>query len=174
MKTELLQKIEELFWENAFAELSMDDVGKNLWIKKSSIYYHFPSKDQMFYETLEYSSIKYLKFLDEALILADMKDIVKSLIDFPFKSKNLFAVVLQKGYCKNEHVKDFIINANLEISKKFTESLWIRFSMNKERIILFRSIIDDLWKKNCTIWCGNSGDFESVANEIVKLFSCKQ
>lgn len=123
MKTELLEKIEALFWENAFAELSMDDIGKNLGIKKSSLYYHFPSKDQMFLETIGYSFEKYLSFLDETLVSGDLKEIVVSLINFPLKKKNLFAVVLQKGYCKNELVRGFILKSNLEITTKFKDTI---------------------------------------------------
>jgi hypothetical protein len=50
----------------------------------------------MFIETLEYSYVKYEKFLSEILSQDNLKDIIISLIDFPLKSKNLFAVVLQK------------------------------------------------------------------------------
>jgi AcrR family transcriptional regulator len=96
MKTDILSKIEELFWENAFAELSMDEVGKCLGIKKSSLYYHFPSKDQMFIEALEYSYEKYRKSLEDIFLKEDLKEIIIALINFPLKSKNLFAVVLQK------------------------------------------------------------------------------
>jgi hypothetical protein len=80
-------------------------------------------------------------------------------------------VVLQKWYCKNDKVKDYISEANKDITKKFQHALWEKLFMNNARIILFRSIIDDLWKKNCTLWCGNSADFDSVVNEMVKLFS---
>jgi hypothetical protein len=78
---------------------------------------------------------------------------------------------LQKWYCKNDKVKDYIFKVNIDITKMFQDTLWERLSMNPEKIILFRSIIDDLWKKNCTMWCGNSVNFEWVVNEMVKIFS---
>lgn len=65
MKTPLLDKIEILFFENAFAEVSMDDVAKNLDMKKASLYYHFPSKESMFIDVLDSSFKKYKKYIHE-------------------------------------------------------------------------------------------------------------
>ena len=67
MKTQILEKIEMLFWENAFAEVSMDDIAKKLEMKKASIYYHFSSKEQMFVEVLEFSFGKYKDFMENIL-----------------------------------------------------------------------------------------------------------
>ena len=72
MKTEILEKIEILFSENAFAEVSMDDVAKKLDMKKASLYYHFSSKEQMFIEVLEYSFGKYQTYLEELLAHSEL------------------------------------------------------------------------------------------------------
>lgn len=55
----MFDTIESLFFDTAFSDLSMDEIAKALDIKKASLYYHFPSKEQMFLETLAHSYEKY-------------------------------------------------------------------------------------------------------------------
>jgi AcrR family transcriptional regulator len=76
MKTPLLEKIETLFWQNSFAEVSMDEVAKRLDMKKASLYYHFASKEVMFIEVLEYSFLKYKTYLEELLQTAPIDKIL--------------------------------------------------------------------------------------------------
>ncbi|MDP2396133.1 MAG: helix-turn-helix domain-containing protein [bacterium] len=73
MKTKLLEKIETLFWENSFADVTMDEIARELGMKKASVYYHFPSKEEMFIEVLEYSFNRYKLFI-EALISGNNLD----------------------------------------------------------------------------------------------------
>jgi AcrR family transcriptional regulator len=67
MNTDILSKIEELFFAQAFSDLSMEDIAKGLNMKKASLYYHFASKDEMFARVLEYSFNRY--FADIGKIL---------------------------------------------------------------------------------------------------------
>jgi len=60
MNTEILLHIEELFYSTAFSDLSMEEIAKGLNMKKASLYYHFPSKEEMFLRVLEYSYGKYI------------------------------------------------------------------------------------------------------------------
>ena len=76
MKTEILEKIETLFWENSFVEVSMDEVAKKLDMKKASIYYHFPSKEKMFLEVMEFSFLKYKAYLEEILNNSEINEIL--------------------------------------------------------------------------------------------------
>jgi len=76
MKIEILEKIEDLFFENAFAEVSMDDIAKNLNMKKASLYYHFPSKESMFIDVLEHSFKKYKKYINELFESDNLDDII--------------------------------------------------------------------------------------------------
>lgn len=122
MKSDILEKIETLFWEHAFAEVSMDDIARKLEMKKASLYYHFPSKEQMFQEVLEFSFGKYREFLmaifselppaplhegdkentslveggAEVRSGGSLDEMLTRLILFPLESQNLFAIVSQK------------------------------------------------------------------------------
>lgn len=96
MKTDILEKIETLFWEHAFAEVSMDEIAKTLEMKKASLYYHFPSKEEMFREVLEFSFGKYRAYLETLLGTGDIDTILSGIASYPLESRNLFAIVSQK------------------------------------------------------------------------------
>src|SRR5574343_472463 len=51
-KSEILRKIEDLFYAKSFSDLSMDEIALALEMKKASLYYHYPSKEAMFTEIL--------------------------------------------------------------------------------------------------------------------------
>lgn len=175
MKNQILEKTEILFWENSFSDLSMDEIAKNIGIKKASLYHYFTSKDVMFLEILEFSFQKYNNFLDE-LLSSDIQDknsnfkekIIK-LIKFPYEQKNLFSIVLQKWYCKLDKMREFVIEKNLIINQKFENYFLPKFNLNKNRLLILRSIIDDLWKKYCLINCTNSDDIRDIVEEIEKI-----
>lgn len=77
-------------------------------MKKASLYHHFPSKEAIFLETLEYSYAKYEVFLNEVWKLEDLSEMLKRLINFAYSEKNLYGVVLQRGYCRIDAVRGFI------------------------------------------------------------------
>lgn len=174
MKNQILEKTEVLFWENSFSDLSMDEIAKNIGIKKASLYHYFTSKDEMFLEILNFSFQKYSNFLDELLDSSFQEknsnfiEIIIKLIKFPYEQKNLFSIVLQKWYCKLDKIREFVIEKNLVINEKFENYFLPKFNINKNRLILLRSIIDDLWKKYCLINCTNSDDIRDIAEEIEK------
>ena len=66
-KFEIFRKIEDLFYEKSFSDLSMDEIATALSMKKASLYYHFPSKESMFTEVLEDSFRRYREAFLEAL-----------------------------------------------------------------------------------------------------------
>lgn len=171
MNTNILQKTEELFWNNSFSDISMDEVAKNIWLKKASLYHHFNSKDDMFIQVLSYSYEKYIWYLNEIFELSNIKEIIEKLIKLPYENKNLFAIVLQKWYCHDEKIKKIILSKTEQIDKLFEEKLWKKYSINPVRLILLRWIIDDFGKKNCIISCTSSKDMDIILNEIVTIFS---
>ena len=71
----------------------MDEVAKNLGIKKASLYHYFSSKEDMFLKILEYSFGKYRLFLLDVLTSDKLEQIVSDLITFPYMEKNLFSIV---------------------------------------------------------------------------------
>lgn len=170
MKTKILEKIESLFWENSFAEVSMDEIARVLGMKKSSVYYHFPSKEKMFIDVLEFSFNRYKSFLQEILVNQEIDKILVWIISYPLESKNLFAVVSQKWYCKIWIIRDLIYEKNMELFNIFFKYFEEKYSFNQEKTILLQSILNDLSKKYCIFDCKETIDSEKLISEIKKIF----
>lgn len=170
MKSEILDKIETLFFEDAFMDVSMDDVAKKLDMKKASLYYHFASKEQMFIDILNYSFEKYKIYLDKVFIKKDIDLIISWLVSFPIESKNLFAVVSQKWYCKIWLVRDLIVENNKELLNIFHIFFKDKYDFNQEKTIIFYGIINDLSKKYCIFDCKETLDINKLVPEIKKTF----
>lgn len=170
MKKDIREKIEELFWQNSFSDLSMDEVAKNLWLKKASLYHHFKSKDDMFLQVLDFSYLKYKWFLEQIFLLNKLETILENLIKLPFLEKNLFAVVSQKWYCHLDWIRKYIGEKNAEISNIFKEKFWDKNNINDTKMILLRSTIDDLGKKYCIFDCPSSSNFWEIIDEIIKIY----
>ncbi|MDP2090639.1 MAG: TetR/AcrR family transcriptional regulator [Candidatus Gracilibacteria bacterium] len=170
MKTKLLEKIETLFWENSFADVTMDEIARELGMKKASVYYHFPSKEEMFIEVLEYSFNRYKLFIEALISGNNLDEILRGIIKYPLESKNLFAVVSQKGYCKIGIIRDLISIKNRELFNLFFDYLAGKYSFNQEKTILLQSILSDLSKKYCIFDCSENLDIEKLINEIKKIF----
>lgn len=170
MKTKLLEKIELLFWEKPFAEVSMDEIAKELGMKKASVYYHFPSKEQMFLEVLEFSFEKYKNFLEELFKNPKIDEILFQIVKYPVDSKNLFSVVSQKWYCKIGSIMDLVVAKNLELFEIFNNYFKEKYSFNEEKSILLNCILTDLSKKYCIFDCKQTLDINKLIPEIIKIF----
>ena len=143
MLNNLYENIEKLFWWKAFWELSMDEVAKNLGIKKASLYHYFSSKEDMFLKILEYSFGKYRLFLLDVLTSDKLEQIVSDLITFPYMEKNLFSIVGERWYCCNKQTMDLISERNKEIDEIFSD-FWKKYSLSQERLLILRSVVSEL------------------------------
>lgn len=168
-KRELLQTIETLFWEYAFSDLTMDRIAEKLGMKKPSLYYHFSSKEAMFLEVLEYSFESYQSFLENTLQIVDISDMIEKLILFPLQTKNLFAIVSQKGYCQVEEIRHTIEAKYFKLEAKKVQICQERFDWNAARTKLFFALVEGLSKRACLENCEEEKKEEMIA-EIVKLF----
>ena len=54
MKETVLKKSLELFIQNGFKTVTMDDIAKELGISKKTIYQHFSAKDELVKATVDY------------------------------------------------------------------------------------------------------------------------
>ena len=167
-KIELLKKIEPLFFDKTYKEISLQDIADVFGIKKASLYYYFESKDDLFLSLMEYSFSNYLKFLEESLEL-NLIDFVKVFIYYPSESKNFFSVLSQNGYCSN-------INLRFDIQKKQEIAFWFiddklekKYNFSKEKTFIFMSLLEDIWRKKCLFWkC--PVDINLVIKQIELLF----
>lgn len=170
MKTDILEKIETLFWEHAFAEVSMDEIAKTLEMKKASLYYHFPSKEEMFREVLEFSFGKYRTYMEDLLEKGDIDTILSGIVSYPLESKNLFAIVSQKWYCKIDIIRDMIMAKNQELFGLFFAYFHKKYGFNEARAMLLQNLLHDLGKKYCIFDCKETLDSQALIQEIKKIF----
>ena len=168
-KTELLRTIEILFWEQSFSDLSMDAIARKLGMKKPSLYYHFPSKEAMFFAVVETSFETYQSFLVSTLHDEDILDMLSKLILFPYRERNLFAVASQKGYCQIEEIHRFISEKSEEIRTMISGICTERFSWSPIRTFVFLATIDALAKR-CSIEQCENKNLQEVVVEIQALF----
>ncbi len=168
-KKEILDKLEILFFEKTYNEVSMQDVANILEMKKPSLYYHFESKETMFSEVLENSFSKYFKFLQEITDL-ELDIFIKKFLHFPQETKNLFSVINQNWYCENPLFKTYVIEKQKQAFWILEESFFNKYNFSKEKTFILVSLLDDIWRKKCIFWkCPLS--LEKVILEVKVLFN---
>jgi len=176
-KQELLKKIEELFYFKTFKEVSMQDIANELWMKKASLYYYFPSKEDILKEVIEDSFKDFLDFIQDLIDIwwknteneKVLKKLIKDFVIYPESSKNLFSIINQNWYCDNNEIIEIITNKEKiifdNISLKFKEILWF----SNEKTFLFMSVLHDIWRKKCIYWKCNI-DIDLIIDELYNIF----
>lgn len=146
-KQELLRKVESLFFEMNFKEVSMSKIADLLEIKKASLYYYFPSKTEFFKDLILFSEEEFDLFVDEIFEL-DFETFIKSYLEFPFKNKNLFSIV-DESYCDEVEIKELISERKMIFEKKFLKSLDNKFGICDSKWFLLMNLLSSLSKRNC-------------------------
>lgn len=171
-KEEILQKIEPLFYEKSYKEVSLQDVANIFEIKKSSLYYYFASKEDMFFDVLEYSFNKYLNFIKDLISRWNKNNFQELLIEFINywdNEKNVFFRINQSGYSWSDKALDLIQYKQKiifdEIHNAFYEKAWF----SKERTYLFLVLINQTFNNNWVYWKCELNN-EHIPSEIEKIF----
>lgn len=167
-KSEILRKIEDLFYAKSFSDLSMDEIAGALEMKKASLYYHFPSKEAMFTEILTDSFERHREAVLSSLSL-DPEELVRSFIESSSQTRNLFSVASQKGYCKIDSVKEKIASLKTSLSAECAAFLAERFGWSPVKTELFLSLADSLSQKRCGSGCEDPLP-KALVTETVTLF----
>ncbi|HRI36469.1 MAG TPA: TetR/AcrR family transcriptional regulator [bacterium] len=154
-KIEILDRIEPLFFERAFAEVSMDDIASMLEIKKASVYYHFDSKESLFSSLLERSFERYIESLDSALAASGSHPpkLLERLVNLPSESRNLFAVVSQRGYCRVPAMRSRIRLLENTVMERFHTFLAHRYGFEQTRSAALYLLVDAIAKRICLHEC---------------------
>lgn len=166
-KIEILEKLEPLFYEKPFKNVSMQEVADILEIKKASLYYYFPSKNILLEEVINFSFENYLTFIDK-ILSKDLKKFIDEFIKFPKKSKNVFSIINQNWYCEDITLKDNIQEKQKLVFEKISSHLKKNYSFSKEKTFLFLSMLEDLSRKKCIFW-NCPFDLDKLIDEIVKI-----
>jgi len=167
-KQEILSQIEILFYNKTFKEVSLQNIADLLWIKKASLYYYFPSKDDLQEELIEYSFNNYSLFIDE-ILKKDLKTFIEEFIYFPTKSKNLFSIINQKEYCKNKKLVEKLNNKKNIILSKISDNLKAKYNFSEEKSFIFISLLEDIWRKKC-IFGECPINIKKVIDETYEIF----
>lgn len=147
-KIDILSKIENLFYNKSFSDVSMNEIAESLDIKKASLYYYFPSKEKLIKELLDFSYQEYKDFLLE--ILDDsLEKFIKKFIHYPEESKNIFSVIVQNNYSEYAKNTEDIIKRQKEIFEIVHHSLQKKYDMSKERSFLLLCLLEEIWRKRC-------------------------
>lgn len=175
-KQEILEKIEPLFFQKSFKEISMQEIADTLEMKKASLYYHFPSKEALIWEVIEKSFQDYLYFV-KIIIKKSSDDYKKSsiceliqrFISFPEKNKNIFSIISQNGFKENDQINALIETKQQIIFDMIQIYMLEQFEFSKTKTYLFLETLKDFWRK--------TNDFsqyqlksEEVIEEIYDLF----
>jgi AcrR family transcriptional regulator len=65
-KQHLLETAEQLFTENGYQAVSIRDIAQASGVTNAALYYHFPSKEALFDEVLEYHADKLAQRMEQA------------------------------------------------------------------------------------------------------------
>jgi len=99
----ILQAAEEVFAQHGYHDALMDEVGHAARASKGGLYFHFPSKETLFYALMDRLAKKLLREVDEAI--ADQTDPVskvQSALEAALKAlsrqRQLAKILLLQGY----------------------------------------------------------------------------
>lgn len=168
-KNEVLKIIEPIFFDKTFKEVSMQELANTLKIKKSSLYYYFPSKDKLQEELISYSFENYLNFIQKITNNNDFKKFINEFIYFPFKSKNIFSLISQNWYCENQKLKEMVSDMQNTIFVIIYEAFSTKYKLNQEKVFILLSILENISKKKCIFW-NCPFDLDKIILEIDELF----
>ncbi len=132
-KEKIIEAAKEIFFKKSFYEATMEDIAEISGVKKSTIYYYYPSKMDLVFELIRESIEKILSQLEKILReVKDSKEKVRQIVKFYTntyeESFKLFIVLQRLGYdfmqTKDEKEKMKRFFKNLHTQK---EKIWKLF-----------------------------------------------
>lgn len=149
-RDEIIKKIEELFFAKSFKEVSMQNIADELGMKKASLYYHFPSKEDLITQVLESSFNTYLLFVQKTIKKwnkNNFQELLKNFIYFPEKNKNIFSIINQNGYEENDDISWIIQEKQKIIFETIFDAMHSKANFSREKTFLFFALIQQIGKK---------------------------
>ena len=127
-KEQILEAARDIFFKKSFYEATMDDIALLSGVKKSTIYYYFPSKIDLASELLEANVKKIFEKTSEIIsITNNIKQRIELIVDFYInlleKNSKIFIIMQRIGY-------DFM---QKEDSKKKINELFEKLRKNQKK-----------------------------------------
>lgn len=168
-KIEILEKLEPLFYEKPFKNVSMQEIAELLDIKKASLYYYFPSKEVLLQEIINFSFMNYMRFI-ELTLTKKLDKFTEEFIKFPKKSKNIFSIINQNWYCESDELKKNIQEKQKIIFEMIKTKLKKNHDFSTEKTFLFISLLEEVSRKKCIFW-NCPFDLDKLIKEINRTFN---
>ncbi len=168
-KLDILEKLEPLFYDKPFKNVSLQEIADILEIKKASLYYYFPSKEDLLIDMVNYSFENYLSFIEEILD-KKLEKFIEDFIKYPKKSNNIFSIINQNWYCENDLLRKNIQEKQKIIFEIIKVKLKEKYEFKEEKTFLLLSLLEDLSRKKCIFW-NCPFDLDKLIKEITKLFN---
>lgn len=171
-KIEILEKIEPLFFEKSYQSVSLKEIADIFEIKKSSLYYYFESKENMFLDLLDYSFNKYFDFIDDLIIRwneDNFQELLLEFINFWEKNKNIFFKINNSNWIYETKIMDFIQEKHKIIFEKIHFAFQKKANFTKEKTYIFLISINQSFRENWVYgkcWIDKS----KIPEEIEKIF----
>jgi len=102
-KENILEAAREIFFKKSFYEATMDDIAQLSGVKKSTIYYYFPSKIDLASQLMEENVKKIFKKTSEIISTTNnVKQRIKMIVDFYInlleENTKIFIIMQRIGY----------------------------------------------------------------------------
>lgn len=102
-KEQILEAARDIFFKKSFYEATMDDIALLSGVKKSTIYYYFPSKIDLASQLLEVNVKKIFEKTSEIIsITSNIKQRIELIVDFYIdlleKNSKIFIIMQRIGY----------------------------------------------------------------------------
>ena len=104
---------EKLFSLYGYIGVSMRTIAESLNISKPALYYHFKSKQELYFEVLTHSSNEFIESLEEVVnqttpLKRKLRDVIIVYLDYCSKKKDMVHLMMQKVSEQDREVMDFV------------------------------------------------------------------
>ena len=183
-KGKILDIAEDLFVKYSYNAVSMNDIAKRVGITKAALYYHFKSKQDLYFYILEEAFNDFIKELSEVINSKQSLDkrfhlLIVTYLDFCFKKRDLSRLMMQRLTKKDKKIIIFLKQLKDKIVKQLEPIVReVLHSSGKKKVdSLFTTylLIGALNTFVTTDIIRNSGkwDAEQIANQLKLLVFSK-
>lgn len=114
----LMEKAEELFIGLGYKAVSMDQIAEAAGISKMTIYRYFPSKEELFIETiLSLADRIFLNIKEELKTIDGTLEKIDFLLNFGIEYSKKYSFALYKDIMENPYILDKIMKKKISMTK---------------------------------------------------------
>jgi len=134
---EIIKKARLLFSKEGYLGASMENLAQKLKVSKAALYYHFPSKKEIYKKVLEEILKDFKNQIKKASLSPPSKrfeKIIKVYLKFGREEKNLPRILLYPS--KEKELKPLILKFKKEIEKTLSDALKENLPLSKIPLLI--------------------------------------